>query len=107
MPRGLQVGGLDLVRLLPLILILAALVVSLVRGRHASGPEPEDPEHGGGSGPARPLAPRPPGGGLPLGVATQARIRLRGHERPADRIPGRAARRPAREPDRDPAPTGS
>jgi hypothetical protein len=108
------VGGFDLIGLLPLLLIVAAVVGPMLFGRYPAPPDPRDPrdprdddsgDGGGGSGPP-PIGPRGrPGGGIPLPDAVQARVRLRsGHERLADLV-RRRDRRPAREPVRAPLTT--
>jgi hypothetical protein len=100
-PRALQVGGFDLIALLPLLIVLAALFLPLLMGRREPPPEQDDGPDDGGSGPPRPTPPTRPRGALPLPDAAPARVRLRGHERLADLVPQRA-RRPAREPGRAP-----
>jgi hypothetical protein len=75
-----------------------------VLGRRGLPPEESDDGSDGGGGsepPPRPKRPDAPRGGIPLPDATQARVRLRGHERLADSLPARE-RRPAREPGRIP-----
>ena len=104
-------GGFDLIGLLPLLLILAAVFVPMLVGRRNSPPQPpdEDPGDGdgggGGGGPGPPTAgpPAAPTGGIPLPDAAQSRVRLRGgHERLADLLRRRERRR-TREPERAPA----
>jgi len=109
-PRASQLGGFDLLGLVPLMCVLAAVFLPLLLGRRSvPPPDPEGGDDGGGgggggggSGPSRPAAPRAPRGGLPLPDATPARVRLRGHARLAELLPARE-RRPAREPERVPA----
>jgi hypothetical protein len=87
---------------------VAVLMIPALRDQPDSPPKPidGDSDDGWGNYPRRPRDPRDvPGGGLPLPDAEPARVRLRGHERLADRLPGRE-RRPAREPERDPVPAG-
>lgn len=105
MPRGSQVGGFDVIGLIPLLLVVAAVVGPLLFGRRGSPPGPLDDgsgDGGGGSGPPGAGPPGRPSGGIPLPDAAQADARLRGpHERLADLV-RRRERRPAHEPDRAP-----
>src|SRR5579871_2686174 len=105
MPKASPVGGFDIVGLVPLMLVLAAVLGPLLFVRRGAPPDASDEDPGGGGGgPGPPSPPRPsapPGGGLPLPDAVPARVRLRGHERLADLLPPRARRR-AREPARIP-----
>jgi hypothetical protein len=91
--------------LLPLILMPAMLLLpALVFRGHGpeSDTDKDDDSGGGGGGPQRPPSPRNvPHGGLPLPDARQARVRIRGHDRPALMQPRQ--RRPAREPRRRPS----
>lgn len=104
MSRATQLGGPDIVSLIPLIWVLAAVVVPLLLGRRRPPPGQADDDSGGGGGPGPPppAGPESPRGGLPMPSATQSRVRLRGHERLAEFVQ-RRDRRPAREPDRVPA----
>src|SRR5579871_5717065 len=105
MPKASPVGGFDIVGLVPLMLVLAAVLGPLLFVRRGAPPDASDEDRGGGGGgPGPPSPPRPtapPGGGLPLPDAVPARVRLRGHERLTDLLPPRARRR-AREPGRIP-----
>jgi hypothetical protein len=110
MPRASQLGGFDLIGLLPLLLVVAAVVVPLLFVRRSSPPGPLDDDDdsgdgggGGGSGPPGAGPAGRPSGGIPLPDAAQARVRLRGgHARLAERA-GRRERRPAHQPERAPA----
>lgn len=88
---------------------VAVLMIPALRDGPDSPPRSSDSgsDEGWGRGPKRP--PRPPErptGGIPLPDATQAKVRLRDHERLSDHRPPRE-RRPAREPDRKPVRTHS
>ncbi len=89
---------------------VAILMLPALRDGPDAPPRGEDgSDEGWGNHPRRPRSPRNvPGGGLPLPDARPARVRLRGHERLGDLVPGRS-RRPAREPapHRQPVRTGS
>lgn len=108
MPRGSDIGGVNILGLVYLLLVLAVVFLPMVLGR--LGPPPEesdsDSDDGGGGGPGPPPAPSntPSGGGLPLDDAEPARWRLRGHDRLSDRLPARA-RRSSPEPMRKPGRT--
>jgi hypothetical protein len=84
------------------------LFVMFLRSDTADGGDgPEDEEGGGGGGSDRISgAPKTsPSGGIPLPDAEPAPVRLRGHERLADLLPGPERRRvaePARAPRRVP-----
>jgi hypothetical protein len=100
MIAGVHILGLALV---------AALMIPALRDGPEGPPRSSDSESddGWGRGPRQPpRPPEPPSGGLPLPDAVPARVRLRDHERLADRRPPRE-RRPAREPERRPVPTHS
>jgi hypothetical protein len=89
------------------LLALACAAILIV---HAAKTAPtvgwNGPDGGSDDGPGNDrrgpgIAPRLPGGGLPLPDAEPARVRLRDHRRLADLTPPRE-RRPAREPVRQP-----
>lgn len=83
----------------------AVLILPALRDTPTEPLRPPDSDDGGGQGPRRrPRFPRPPGGGIPLPDADQARVRLRDHGRLADGAAKRE-RRPAREPEREPVRT--
>jgi len=95
----------------PLALVTVALApVLLPRRMLYPNPDPppggsDDSDGGGGHGPPRrPTPPEGPRGGMPLPDADQARVRLRGHGRPAltRPRPRRAAAEPVRSPGRIP-----
>ena len=102
MPSEPQIGGVDLLGLVYLALVVAAIFVPMLLGRNGP-PGDSDSDSDGGGGGNEPWHPRPPsdtpGGGLPLEDAEPARARLRGHERLADLLPAQG-RRWAREPHR-------
>jgi hypothetical protein len=106
MPGNAQLGGVDLAGLLYLAIVLTVLFLPVLLGRRSPPPRPPDSDSDDGWGKSPPwppgIAPDPPRGGLPLGDAEPARVRLRSHDRLRDRIPARD-RRPAREPGREPA----
>jgi hypothetical protein len=107
MPSEPQIGGVDVLGVVYLVLVLAVVFLPIVLGRSGPppGPSDSDSDDGGGNGPGPPHPPsNTPGGGLPLEDSEPARTRLRGHERLADLLPARA-RRPSREPHRRPART--
>jgi len=86
--------------------LAASLLVMFMRSSsvRAWSPPDEDSGNGGGSdriGPRRP-SPSPDGGGIPLADAVPARVRMRGPERLADRLPG-VQRRPGHSPEPAPA----
>jgi hypothetical protein len=95
----------------PLVLLTVALAPVLLP-RRMLYPNPDPPpsgpdggDGGGGDGPPRqPTPPEGPRGGIPLPDADQARVRFRGHGRPAlTRLrPRRAAGEPERSPARGP-----
>ncbi len=98
-------GGLHVSELASLAGLVIAIFVGLalyqLRGSRRDPPN-SDSDDGWRKRPDPP--PPPPGrpsGGLPLDDAAPARVRLRGAERLADRLPARE-RRPAREPGRTP-----
>ena len=106
MPEPSHLNGLNLPGLLSVTTILVVTFAPLLFGRRGPAPEQddEDADHGGGPGgpppPSRPTGPRP--GGIPLDDAQPAHVRLRTHERLADRrVAGQ--RRRSREPGRAPA----
>jgi len=108
MPSAPEIGGVNVLGLLYLVLVLAVVFLPMVFGR--PGPPPgqsgSDSDDGGGNGP-RPGPPRDtPGGGILLEDSEPARARLRGHERLVDLLPARRRRR-SREPHRTPARTPS
>jgi hypothetical protein len=89
---------------------LLALACAAILIIHAARTAPtaawRGPEGGSDDGPGSDrrgprVAPRLPGGGLPLPDAAPARVRLRDHRRLADLTPPRE-RRPVREPVREP-----
>jgi hypothetical protein len=94
----------------PLVLLTVALAPALLP-RRILYPNSDPPPSGsdgrdddGGHGPPRqPTPPGGPRGGIPLPDADQARVRLRGHGRPALTRP--RPRRAAGEPERSPART--
>ena len=96
-------AGLSLVILVALVLVVIRFALYCL----GSKPNPPDDDAGDGWGRRPPEAPwdrpRDPKGGMPipLGVAVQARVRLRGKGRLADMLPAHS-RRPAREPERRP-----
>jgi hypothetical protein len=104
MPEPSQFGGLNLPGLLAVILILAVVFAPVLFSHRGPAPEQDEggPDDGGGpGGPPPPSRPTPPPGGIPLDDAQPARVRLRSHERLADR--GRTGeRRRSREPERTP-----
>src|SRR5450755_3369493 len=108
MPGKDQGGGVDVIGLLYLVCILAALFIPALLARSDPPPGPSDPgtdEGGWGKGPRHPPAsPRPPQGGIPLPDSVPARVRLRDHRRLAAHLPARE-RRPARAPSRAPVRT--
>jgi hypothetical protein len=96
----LMIAGVHLLGLI----CVAVLMIPALRDQPdtPSRPIDGDSDDGWGNYPRRPRSPRDvPGGGLPLPDAEPARVRLRGHERLREVLPGRE-RRPAREPERDP-----
>ncbi|MBV9000578.1 MAG: hypothetical protein JO304_16065 [Solirubrobacterales bacterium] len=101
MPRGSNIGGVNILGMVYLLLVLAAVFLPILLGRLSPPPGQSDSDSddgGGGGGPGQPPAPpNTPGGGIPLDDAEPARSRLRGHDRLSDGIPARA-RRPSREP---------
>jgi hypothetical protein len=102
MPSAPQIGGVNVLGLVYLVIVLAVMFLPMVLGRRgpSSGGSDSDSDGGGGKGPWRPSGPpNTPGGGIPLEDAEPARARLRGHERLADLLPARMRRR-SREPDR-------
>ena len=107
MPGRPQPAGVDLPGLLYLVCVFAVLFIPVLLGRRRPPPGPSDPgsDDGGGSGPRQPpTPPNAPRGGIPLPDAEPAPVRLRDHDRLADRVPTRR-RRPAREPDHRPVRT--
>ncbi len=107
MPGRPQPAGVDLPGLLYLVCVFAVLFIPVLLGRRRPPPGPSDPgsDEGGGSGPRQPpTPPNAPRGGIPLPDAEPAPVRLRDHDRLADRVPTRT-RRPAREPDHRPVRT--
>lgn len=104
MPSGSDIGGVNVLGVLYLVLVLAVVFLPMLLGRPSPPPgqSDSDSDDGGGGGPGQPPAPsNTPGGGIPLDDAEPARSRLRGHDRLSDVIPARA-RRPSREPVRRP-----
>jgi hypothetical protein len=105
-PGNAQIGGVDLAGLLYLAIVLAVLFLPVLLGRSSSPPRApdSDSDDGWGKDPPQPPGIRPDArrGGIPLGDADPAPVRLRDHRRLRDRIPARD-RRPAREPQREPA----
>jgi hypothetical protein len=104
MPGRPQPAGVDLPGLLYLACVFAVLFIPLLLGRRRPPPGPSDPgsDDGGGSGPRQPpTLPNAPRGGIPLPDSQPAPVRLRDHDRLADRVPSRH-RRPSREPDHRP-----
>jgi hypothetical protein len=102
MPRHPGVHGINLIGLLPLVIVLAAVVLPMLLSRGKRPPDDPGPESDGGwgRGPWRPEGPTDgPRGGIPLKDAEPARVRLRDHGRLADRF-RRRDRRPIRTPDR-------
>ncbi|HUA03460.1 MAG TPA: hypothetical protein VMB27_06115 [Solirubrobacteraceae bacterium] len=102
MANAPQVAGVNLLGVLYLVLVMAAVFLPMILGR--GGPSPgqsdSDSDGGGGGGPPRPpTPPDTPGGGIPLNDAEPARVRLRGHDRFVDLLPARG-RRPSPEPAR-------
>jgi hypothetical protein len=101
MPSEPQIGGVNLLGLVYLALVLAAVFLPMLLGRNGPGDSDSDSDDGGGGN--DPWQPHPPsntpGGGIPLDDAQPARARLRGHDRLVDLIPARG-RRWAREPHR-------
>jgi hypothetical protein len=94
----------------PLALVTVALAPVLLPRRVLypnPGPPPSDPDGSdddGGHGPPRqPAPPAGPRGGIPLPDADPARVRFRGHGRPA--LTRVRARRAPSEPERSPART--
>jgi hypothetical protein len=109
MPSAPQIGGVNVLGAVYLVIILALVFGPMLLGRRGQSPgqSDSDSDGGGGHGPSRPPPPpNTPGGGIPLDDAAPARVRLRGHDRLADLLPARARRRP-REPDRTPVRTPS
>jgi hypothetical protein len=107
MPSEPQIGGVDVLGLVYLVLVLAVIFLPMVLGR--PGPPPgqsdSDSDDGGGNGPPPPPSPaNTPGGGIPLEDSGPARARLRGHERLIDLLPARSRRR-SPEPHRGPVRT--
>jgi hypothetical protein len=107
MPSEPQIGGVDVLGLLYLVLVLAVIFLPMVLGR--PGPPPgqsdSDSDDGGGNRPSPPPSPaNTPGGGIPLEDSGPARARLRGHERLIDLLPARSRRR-SPEPHRAPVRT--
>jgi hypothetical protein len=85
---------------------VAVLLLPALRDDSASqwGSDGEGDEGWGGGPRTPPSPPEPPTGGIPLEDSVPAGVRLRDHERLADKLPARE-RRPVREPAR-PAPVG-
>jgi hypothetical protein len=86
--------------------IVAILMFPALRDGPDSPPHSSDSgsDDGWGRGPRKPPEqPNSPIGGLPLPDAAPARVRLRSHDRLADKLPPHE-RRPAREPERQPVP---
>jgi hypothetical protein len=108
MPSAPQIGGVNVLGGVYLLIVLALVFVPMLLGRRGQSPgqSDSDSDGGGGHGPWRPPPPTdtPGGGGIPLDDAAPARVRLRGHDRLADLLPARVRRR-SREPDRAPART--
>jgi hypothetical protein len=112
MPEPSHVGGVNLPGLLSVMLILLVAFAPMLFGRRGPAPDQDDGDADDGGGPGGPPPPSrpsgPPPGGIPLDDAQPARVRLRAHERLADRRrvgTGRRVgdRRRSREPDRAPA----
>lgn len=111
MPEPSHVGGVNLPGLLSVMLILVVAFAPVLFGRRGPAPEQDDGDaDDGGGGPGGPPPPsRPPGppsGGIPIPLddAQPARVRLRTHERLAERRRvGGGHRRRTREPERAPA----
>ena len=107
MAKGSEVVHGDPLALAYMLFLFAAfLLVPALINRFFSSPGPprSDSDEGGGGPPRRPLPPKPPRGGIPLGDSTPARIRLRDHSRLAQLLPARQRRR-SREPERTPVRT--
>jgi hypothetical protein len=86
------------VHLLGLACVAILMFPALRDGPEAPPRTDETGDDGWGNRPREPRDPRHvPGGGLPLPDSIPARVRLRGHERLRDLLPG-PERRPAREP---------
>jgi hypothetical protein len=106
MPEPSHFGGLNLPGLLSVMLILGVVFAPVLFGRRGPSPEQDDGGADDGGGPGGPPPPnrptRPPPGGIPLDDAQPARVRLRTHERLADRR-GVGERRRSREPEHAPA----
>lgn len=82
-----------------LVLIFPALILVPAVLYRRPGSSPDDDGGGGGRGPRRPpVSPGPPGGGVPLPDADQARARRRDHS--GSPLGRRRPRRPAVEPAR-------
>jgi len=96
-----QIAGVDLLGLVYLALVIAAIFLPmLLGGDDPPGDSDSDSDNGGGNEPWRPPPPsNTPGGGIPLDDAAPARARLRGHDRLVDLLPAQG-RRWAREPHR-------
>ncbi|MGZ4188170.1 MAG: hypothetical protein ACXVFQ_09360 [Solirubrobacteraceae bacterium] len=109
MPETSHFGGVNLPGLLSVMLILVVAFAPVLFGRRGPASEQDDgdtDDDGGGPGgpppPSRPTG--PPSGGIPLDDAQPARMRLRTHERLAERRRvGGGDRRRSREPERAPA----
>jgi hypothetical protein len=100
-------SGVNVVGLVYLLCIFAALFVPAILARFASPPGPPDSEsdEGWGNGPRKPPPPPPPPrGGIPLPDADPASVRLRDHARLSARGLG-GERRFSREPHRRPVRT--
>src|SRR5216110_1644358 len=100
MKGGLHVSELASIAALVVVIFLALALYQL------RGSKREPPNSDGDDGwRKRPDPPPPPperpSGGIPLDDARPARVRLRGTERLADRLPARA-RRPGHQPERTP-----
>ncbi len=95
------------VHLLGLVCVAVLMIPALATGPpRRRGARIRVPTMAGAAVQARtPKPPAPPGGGIPLPDADQARVRLRDHRRLGDHLPARP-RRPVREPEREPVRAG-
>jgi hypothetical protein len=105
---GVKGGDIQMSGPVCVLILLVVAFVGLMLYQHGPwrpGPDP-NPGDGWGKGPPPPDSSPPdrPPGGIPLDDAAPARVRLRGENRLADKLPARE-RRQTREPDRTPCPT--
>jgi len=111
MPRQSTVGGFDLLGLIYVALVVAAILLPMMLGRRAKPPDSDEPgsDEGRGRGPRRPHDPPPPSlpPSVPLPDAEPSRTRMRDHAASGRRARARRARRehppPERRPDRVPS----